>query len=166
MKGKKSPSRESNEPQKYLIRIESVNTSYMFGINPVRRRGQLHWECDQPYWEFYHPKIIGQLMIPDIPDVSETEITLIGDRSLNLDSLAQRGNHKNGWQPKAVGHIEVRNGKLDGVISVPFDTLSFLQPALVTKQIEFLELDGKKLKYREALVRSVHFAARYTTGDD
>jgi hypothetical protein len=158
MKRKKATSRESEEPQLYLIRVRSVAVDYSFGVNGLFRKDEL-------FQEFCHPKVIGCLIRPELQDVAAVEITLIGNRDLARSSQTTRASYANGKGPEAIGFIAVHDGKLEGVISVPFDALSVLQPALVANQIEVISLNGKKLKYRQARIRSVSFTARYIPED-
>lgn len=151
---KTSMSRESEEHEQYLIRIEAADADYMFGVNLARKQ-------EKPYWEFCHPRVRGQIISPELKGANEAEITFIGDRALNRELVSNDSD----FAPVAVGSIEVIDGKLIGTIAIPFSALSLLQPALVTGQVNLLVLNGKKLKYRKAKIKSVHFTSKHTVED-
>jgi hypothetical protein len=159
-KGKrKKKSRESNEPQRYVFHVEAVHPEYSFGVNLLRHEAS-------PLKEFFHPKVTGRLLVPAMQDVSEAELVLIGNRELMQALQTPERDTWEKWQPEAIGFIEVRDGKLSGVLSLPFDILCLLLPLLVTHHISVIELDGKKLKYRQSRIRSVSFATHYNPEED
>lgn len=144
-------SRESEQHEQYLIRIAAVDTDYTFGLNLTRNP-------ENPYWEFCHPRVRGEIISPELKGATDAEIVFIGDRVLDQELIS----NKSGFSPVAVGSIEIINGKLIGTMSVPFSALSLLQPALVTGQVNLLVLEGKKLKYRKAKIQSLHFTSKHT----
>lgn len=151
---KTSVSRESEEYEQYVIRIEAVDVDYMFGVNLARAQGK-------PYWEFCHPRVRGSIISPEINGATEAEITLIGDRVLDRELVS----NKTDLDPVAVGGIETIDGKLIGTIAIPFSALSLLQPTLGAGQVRLLVLNGKKLKYRKAKIESAHFTSKHPPED-
>jgi hypothetical protein len=57
--------------------------------------------------------------------------------------------------PLAAGSIELRDGVLEGLLSIPADVLSPLLTALAAEQLKYMVQDGWKLRYRMSQVR--HF---------
>lgn len=153
-KRKRTYSRESEENETYLIRLEQFEPHYSFslGHNQVR---------DGCYMEFCQPKIYGKLISPAIKGVTQVQVTVFADRSLDRECIPKSAD----YSPSAVGFIELSDGILHVSLSIPFQAFAMLVPSLIAGQIEILYVSGKKLKYSKARIASLHFEGKYRPED-
>ncbi len=150
------PSRESKEPEDYLIEITDFQFEYMFSLAHTK------YEIG-PYTEYCQPKILGKLLYPQIKDVTDVEVYLVADRSLD-ESLSQVVNARR-FEPIAVGGIEKQGEVLEVRLSTPFAAMALLASVLENKRQRYLSLHGKKLKYRKAKVQMYNFSNEYDQED-
>lgn len=155
-KPKKGRRRISDEFETYLVRLERFEPSYSFYLNQDR-----YQERDGVYSEYGHQTIHGKLIAPEIKGVTAVEVTVMADRSKDRERFPKSPD----YSPIAVGDARLVNGILQINLSVPFQALCMLMPALIAGQIEMLAASGKKLKYREARITGMRFEAKYRPED-
>lgn len=155
-KPKKGRKRIFDESETYLVRLERFEPSYSFYLNQNR-----YQERDGVYSEYIHPKIHGKLISPEIKGVTAVEVTVIADRTLDRERFPKSPD----YSPVAVGSARLDDGVLQINLSVPFQALCMLMPALIAGQIEMLAASGEKLKYREGRITGMRFKAKYRPED-
>lgn len=155
-KPKKGRKRISDEFETYLVRLGRFEPSYSFYLNQDR-----YQERDGVYSEYGHQTIHGKLIAPEIKGVTAVEVTVIADRTLDRERFTKSPD----YSPVAVGHARLVDRVLQISLSVPFQALCMLIPALVAGQIEMLSASGGKLKYREARITGMRFEAKYRPED-
>lgn len=155
-KRKKAHSRESNEFERYLVRLERLEPGYSFYLNR-----KVHQERDGVYSEYCHQTIHGKLISPEIKGVMAVEVMVMADRSMDRERFFKSP----GYSPVAVGFARLVNGILNINLSVPFQALCMLMPALIAGQIELLAVDGRKLKYSRTIITGMSFEAKYRPED-
>jgi len=65
----------------------------------------------------------------------------------SLDDLIEQ-------QPMSIGSIQINDQKFTGYVSIPSDQMSMLVSS--ASRLQFIELNGTPLRYRKALIDSVH----------
>lgn len=135
----------------YWVEVEGVEYQYSF---------HLHHDSKslKPYTEYCHPKVFGKVLRPTIKWASRAVITLMADRAMELLLLS---NAKADFELRGIGHLESRAGELNGYFSLPFSTLILLLPALKSGDIREIVMRGDKLRYRQALVKSISFGRHF-----
>lgn len=156
-KQKRGRKRISDEFETYVVRLERFEPSYSFCLNQDR-----YQERDGVYSEYVHPKIHGKLISPGIKGVTAVEVMVMVDRDLDRERFLKSPDYSR----VSVGGVRLDDGILYMHLSVPFQALCMLMPALVAGQIEMLSASGRKLKYREAGITSMHFEAKYRPEDE
>lgn len=155
-KPKNGRKRISDESETYLVRLERFEPSYSFYLNQDR-----YQKRDGVYSEYIHPKIHGKLISPEIKGVTAVEVVVIANRALDQERFPKSPD----YSPVAVGSARLDDGVLQINLSVPFQALCMLMPALIAGQIEMLSASGEKLKYREARITGMRFKAKYRPED-
>lgn len=155
-KPKRGRKRISDEFERYLVRLERFEPSHSFYLNHDR-----YQERDGVYSEYCHQTIHGKLISPEIKGVTAVEVTVMADRSKDRERFPKSPD----YSPIAVGDARLVNGILQINLSVPFQALCMLMPALIAGQIEMLAVNGKKLKYRETIITGMRFEAKYRPED-
>ena len=146
--GRKRPRRPGqDEFASYLVQITSWDWSYSFGLSVGRyERG--------PYSDHRHLKIEGTLLRPRSVKAEIVELTFMPDIR---DSEVGRTNDK----PVAVGSLDLHDGRLIGLISMPTDALQPVMQMLIAGRSKYVALHGYRLRYRKSLVRSYRLETGY-----
>ena len=155
-KPKNERPRESDEFVTYLVKLERFEPSYSFSLN-----GKAYQERDGVYSEYCHPTIHGKLISPEIKGVMAVEVTVMANRLMDRERFPKSPD----YSPVAMGFARLTDGILQINLSVPFQALCMLMPALIAGQIELLSANGRKLKYREARITGMRFEAKYRPED-
>jgi hypothetical protein len=150
---KKKHRRASSQDEyaRYIVAIEGWDRSYSFGL--AGRKDSL-----DPYMEYRHLEITGRLLYPTGLKVDGVELWFLP--SVDLDE-GRRKDH----EPKAVGSLSFQDGRLNGLLSVPKDSLTPILQMLIAGRFQFVDLGGTKLRYRQALVRSFSLATHIDEDD-
>lgn len=123
----------------YLIEIFDWEWRYSFSVSKKPDRGD-------PYDEFPHISISGELVEPTTVKTKSVRITLVSKRELNHE---ERLRHS----PQAVGTITNYRGEFEAVVLLPLDTFPHVLTALATGRIKSAMLESQKLIRGRGTVR-------------
>jgi hypothetical protein len=98
-----------DEHVRYVVAIETWDWSYSFGL--AGRKDSL-----DPYMEHRHFKITGKLLRPVDPKVNAVELWFLPADHLDEEK-------RKDLQPTAVGSLRLHGGRLNGLLSIPKDSL-------------------------------------------
>jgi hypothetical protein len=129
-----------DELARYIVAIEGWDWSYSFGLAGRK-------DAVDPYMEHRHLEITGKLLRPVDPKIKTVELWF-----LPSDDLDEEGRKEH--TPKAVGSLSIYDGRLNGLLSIPKDSLTPILQMLIAGRFRFVDLRGTKLRYRQAQVRS------------
>lgn len=139
----------------YVIKVDNIQAHYSFGLNPIK-------DSPEPYWEHSHPTLSGNILRPDLKDVEHATILLMADR---IYDEVLSGRKSPAYEPRAVGHLETRDGELRGTISIPFSMIGMVMQSFDAQLYKYIVLRGYKLRYRRALVRSIDLTTTFDPDD-
>jgi hypothetical protein len=154
MKSKKRstrPRRQTEEPVYYALRIESWDWDYSFQIADSK------WEPDEVYSDYRHLDVGGSLTHPKELGGHAIKLSFVPS-----DDLLGKRAHLYKARPDNVDCINRgRQTKVfSGVFSMPVDVLPTIVPMLLGERLRFLVLQGRKLHYGSASMRSYRAGAR------
>jgi len=129
-----------NEPVYYVMQIESWDWSLSFGVSQSKH-------FDDPYMDYRHLELNGRLLQPTNIKANMAEAILIPDKNLNEENRQQH-------QPKSVGSLNLSDGKLRALLSIPQDVLDTILQMLAAERFKYIVITGDKLHYRQAMVKS------------
>lgn len=132
--------RPQDDYVRYVVAIENWDWRYSFGL--AGRKDSL-----DPYSEYRHLAITGKLLHPTNSSIGCVELWILPTEDLD------ESKRKNG-QPNSVGSLSLHHGRLNGLLSIPKDSLTPILQILVAGRFKFVDLGGTKLRYRQGLVRS------------
>ena len=101
--------------------------------------------AEEPYLEYRHPQIMGKPLRPRAMKAGGAELTFVPSIRMNAPN---RLNDK----PRAVGSLDLRDGLLCGVLSMPADALEPVMQMLIAGISPYVIMDGPKLRYRQCLL--------------
>ena len=97
--------------------------------------------------EHRHLEITGKLLSPVDPKIETVELWFLPRDDLDEE---KRKEHT----PKAVGSLSLHDGRLNGLLSIPMNSLEDILQMLIADRFKIVEMGGTKLRYRQAMVRS------------
>lgn len=130
-----------DRPVQYVIAIETWEWSFSFGVNKMR-------QFDDPYSDYRHLQISGPLKRPAMSKITSASITLLPEIRLN-ESERQKDHSQH------VGSIDARGNDFSVLLSIPADALPSIVAAFHAGQLQYLVMEGDKLRYGHGLV--THF---------
>jgi hypothetical protein len=134
----------------YVVEIERWEWDFFFGIRRQKEPGD-------PYDDYRHLVVWGQLVRPSKMSAKEAEVTFVPSQYLNEEKRER-------LTPTKVGRIQFYRGKLDGHLSIPFDVLPPLLTVLSAGRVRYLTLEGGKARYGNADI--ARYAFRMNMADD
>ncbi|MGD9668837.1 MAG: hypothetical protein AB7U75_07220 [Hyphomicrobiaceae bacterium] len=149
-KRRRRRSREQDEPRTYVVRIEDWEWSLSFGVNNMSHR-------TDPYSDFRHLALRGKLLRPTSLKAETAELTLLPDPRLNWDQRQKD-------EPRCVGSLDLYDGQLRRLLSLPSDALPSLLQMLIGERLHYAVITGDKLRYRKGLVS--YFSLDMTIDED
>jgi hypothetical protein len=141
-KRRRSPPQD--EHVRYVVAIEDWDWSYSFGL--AGRKDSL-----DPYMEHRQLAITGRPLRPVDPKIATVELWFLPTDGLDENK------RKDDQQPTAVGSLNLHDGRLNGLLSIPKDSLTPILQMLIPDRFKFVDMGGAKLRHRQALVRSFLF---------
>ena len=139
---KRQPRRTPREEFcQYIIQIASWGWSYSFSLNSQSR-------AIDPYDEFRHLRITGNLLRPTSQKTNKVELTLIPRADTNED---RRIDHK----PISVGFLQIHGDRIVGLISIPMDALAPILSMMVGDRFKFVTTGGTKFWHRKSRLHSL-----------
>lgn len=127
------------EPVDYVVQIEAWDWSFSFGVNWSKH-------FDDPYMDFRHLQLTGRLFHPKTIKAEKAEVTLMPDARLNE---ARRQQNK----PTGVGSLNLHQGTLSALLSMPQDALDSVLQMLVADRFKYIIMIGDPLRYRQGMVK-------------
>lgn len=124
----------------YLVEVSGWDWSFSFGISHDKRQ-------DDPYSEYRHLVVKGSLLRPAGVKAKDAELIFLPNIENNE---ANRMQH----EPKSIGSLNLYNGILHGLLSMPADALPPVLTVLSAQRFRFVLLQGERLRWRKALIRS------------
>lgn len=137
---KRARGRRADDTMSYVVEFKGWDWSFSFGINRSKH-------FPGPYQDFRHLCISGTLLRPNNLKVNSVDVTLLPDVRLNL------GVHSND-KLTGVGSLQVLNGKLQALLSMPADALLPVLQVLTAGRLRYAVLEGEPLRYRQGLLHS------------
>jgi hypothetical protein len=134
----------------YVVEIERWEWDFRFGVSR-------HKEPGDPYDDYRHLKVWGQLIRPPKMKAKEAEVVFVPSEYLNAERRER-------LTPKQVGRIQFYRGKMDGHLSMPSDVLPPLLSALCGGRMRYLTLEGGKARYGNADI--THYAFYMSMSDE
>lgn len=127
----------------YVVEIERWEWDFSFGVSRHKDQGD-------PYHDYRHLKVWGQLTRPSRMKSKEAEVVFVPSQDLN-EGKRER------LTPTQVGRIQFYRGKMDGGLSMPSDVLPSLLTVLSAGRIRYLMLEGGKARYGNADITDYAF---------
>jgi hypothetical protein len=137
---KRKRGRPRDETIHYLFEIKEWDWSFTFGMNLMRHR-------DDPYMDYRHLQLRGNLIRPAKLTTDGVDITLLPEHGLNED---KRERH----EPKSVGSLRLYRGAMSGLLSMPSDALASVLQMVIADRLRYAALSGDQLRYGHAAIRS------------
>jgi hypothetical protein len=134
----------------YFIEIEDWDWSFSFGVEYPK------WS-DLAYSDFRHLHIDGRLLYPTNFKTDRAHLTLLPKHDCHLIK-------REGDVPRCVASLNVHNGILEGLLTMPCDALGPVITALVAKRIRLVVINATKLRGRQALAN--YFSLEYSRDPD
>ena len=139
-RGRKRRRKPRQEPVYYIVQIEAWDWSFSFGVNWSKH-------FSDPYMDFRHLLFTGRLLHPKAIKAEKAEITLMPDVRLNED-------HRQQHKPMHVGSLNLHQGTLTALLSMPQDALDTVMQMLTTDRFKYFIMTGDPLRYRQGIVKS------------
>ncbi|GMO93551.1 hypothetical protein [Bradyrhizobium sp. TM239] len=127
----------------YVVQITDWDWSYGFSVNVPK------WE-ERRYSDYRHLLIRGRVLLPTKLKLKADTAELACLPDVRPEDIAHRGEQP----PRGVGHLSISDGKLTGSLSMASDALDPVIRLLLAGRLNFLDLYGEPLRYRQALIRS------------
>jgi len=138
----------------YIVQIVDWDWSYGFSINVPK------WD-DRRYSDYRHLLMRGNLLLPTALKLkAETaELTFLPD--IGAADLEQHDQ----TPPRAVGHLNVHDGRLTGGLSMATAALDPVMQMLIAGRLKYVVLDGEPMRYRQALIRHYQLVSHLDSED-
>ena len=135
----------------YVVEITDWDWGFFFGMSNMR-------DLEGPYMDYRHVELTGKLLRPATVNASSVEITLRPDARLNVGARERN-------DPKMVGSLQLHRGNLRVSVSIPLDSLGTILQMLIANRLHYMVVEGDKLHYGEAIVRTFHINMTLTSDD-
>lgn len=135
----------------YIVEIDGWDWGYSISINAERRP-------IDPYHEFRHLQVRGRLLQPAGLKTDKTEISLLPSPELVTD-------RRKGFEPVALGTLDVRGDMIYGNIGIPWDALTPILQMLIAGRFKFVLMRGARFRHRSAKLRSLRLETKLTEDD-
>lgn len=139
--GKRQTVRKREPETEYVVAVESWDWSLSFGVNPP---GDKYGA----FMDYRHLDLTGTVLRPLKTTAKTAAIHLMPEIELNEDRRGQSA-------PTGIGSVSVHSGHLEGLISIPADTLPPLLTLATADRLKFIVLRGEKLRYGHARIRTM-----------
>jgi hypothetical protein len=148
------PAKKRNTAQvevTYLVEIESWDWGYSFSSHGDRHSGD-------PYTEFRQLEITGSLLQPKGIKADGVKLFLLPDKQYNQEN-------RQDLPSLSVGSLQLNDGTLHVVLSMPDDVLAPIISALGVDALRYATIRGSKLRYRKGLVHDYGLDRTYEEDD-
>jgi len=124
----------------YVVAVEDWDWSLWFGVSNMP-------ECEGPYDDYRHLNLRGKLLRPSRLKCETVELYFLPDKRLNEGERERN-------QPVSVGHLNLRAGLMNGIMSMPADALPLLLTLAMAEKLRYVVIQGDPFRYGNAAVKS------------
>ncbi len=124
----------------YVVEVEDWDWSLWFGVSTMPER-------EGPFDDYRHLNLRGKLLRPSKLRCETVELHFLPDKRLNEGEQERN-------RPLSVGHLNLRSGRMYGVMSMPTDALPPLLTIATAGRLRYVVMQGERLRYGNAGVKS------------
>lgn len=124
----------------YVVEVTDWDWSLWFGVSNIPER-------EGPYDDYRHLDLRGTLLRPSKLKCATVGLHFLPDKRLNEGERERN-------QPVSVGHLNLRAGHMNGIMSMPADALPLLLTLAAAEKLRYVVIQGDPFRYGNAAVKS------------